>query len=449
MIGKDELSHKHLQFATPAQAKVLKGWLENGRNDTETGLHLGIKRQSVDSALKAIRRKASIGVTKEHKKWGTLNQRQAIDGVLKHCSVPEAAGELCITPGELRSHLSEVKRKAARAGWAPAEDVNHVIPDGYFVHGVSTYYGKNGQKRGQWVKTRKEEEHRLELLLDAIERRFHDVTPIEPVEAPKDSEDDLICVYPMGDPHIGMLAWGLETGNDFDLKIARDLAVGAVQNLVARAPAAKHAIFANMGDFFHSDNNSGRTARSGNVLDVDGRWAKVLQIGVEIAENIVDEALKKHEHLTVYNVIGNHDDHMAVVLSAIMAKTYRNEPRVHIETSPSPFYYHTFGKCLLGFTHGCLPLERLHEVMAAEQDGNLWGASSHRHWYTGHRHQDKVTEKAGLTIEVLRTLAPKDAWAHREGFRSARDMKVDVWHRERGRIERHFVTAQEITGEYP
>ena len=43
----------------------------------------------------------------------------------------------------------------------------------------------------------------------------------------------------------------------------------------------------------------------------------------------------------------------------------------------------------------------------------------------------------GLLVEWFRTLAPPDAWAAGEGYRSGRDMCSIVMHKDFGEIERH------------
>jgi hypothetical protein len=55
-----------------------------------------------------------------------------------------------------------------------------------------------------------------------------------------------------------------------------------------------------------------------------------------------------------------------------------------------------------------------------------------------------VTEAPGVLVETLRAMAPRDAWAHRAGFRSGRDLKLDVWHKDRGIVARNMVYLGEL-----
>jgi hypothetical protein len=242
----------------------------------------------------------------------------------------------------------------------------------------------------------------------------------------------------MGDPHLGMLAWPAETGNAFDLAIAERNLFAAVDRLVDLAPRTQKALIENLGDFFHADNKNSTTTK-GTRLDTDGRWPKVLATGIKLMRRVIDRALQKHEHVTVINEIGNHDDHTSIVLSIALAQFYEHEPRVSIDTSPQSFHWYRFGKCLIGTHHGHnVKLTDLPGVMAVDQ-AKAWGETEHRYWHVGHVHHDALKELPGCTVETFRTLAGKDAWHAGQGYRAGRDMKLIVLHKDHGEVGRHTV----------
>jgi len=309
---------------------------------------------------------------------------------------------------------------------------------GYMIRGVSTQYKADGSIGTQWVKTKADHDAQLDMLREAV------LSIAEPIKglskttpAAKKFVDDLLCVYPMGDPHIGLYAWHQETGEDFDLKIAEQDLVGAVDYLVDQAAPARQALIVNLGDFFHSDNLDNRTRRSGHVLDVDGRFPKVLAIGLRTIRRCIDRALEKHETVKVINAIGNHDDHTSMMLSITLNEYYSNNSRVTVDTSPATHHFHRFGKVLLGVTHGHTSKpEKLQGVMSVDRAKD-WGDTTYRHWLTGHVHHDQMKELSGCTFESFRTLAAKDAYAASHGYRSERDMKCITYHSEFGEVYRH------------
>ena len=337
--------------------------------------------------------------------------------------------------------LKNIRHRASRYGYNSDPQLNHKTPDGFIVKGTSTLY-KDGEAVLQWQKTSLEDQAYHEAMREAIE----DITKIadgkaKPRKAPAIVNGDIMAVYPIGDAHIGLYSWAAEAGDDFNLDIAKDDLVGAMKRLVDSSPNAKEALIVDVGDFYHADNQSNETTHSKNKLDVDTRWAKVLQVGLLAFVELIYLALEKHDTVKVINAIGNHNEHSAIYLSTFLAAWFRNEPRVKIDESPAMFRYHQFGKTLLGITHGhTAKAPDLGEIMAADCE-DIWSETKYRHWLTGHIHHDSVKEFRTCKVESFRTLAAKDAWHSASGYRSGRDMKCIVFHKEFGEIQRHVVNV--------
>lgn len=335
-------------------------------------------------------------------------------------------------------------RRAARRELKEHANYPQEVPEGFHLRGISELRGADGEVKLRWIKSAADAETRLLQLRDAVLQIGEEIPRAKPARTPATSDADLLCVYPMGDPHIGMFSWAAETGEDFDLQIAERELAGAIDGLVSAAPAAEQALIINLGDFFHADNPENRTSRSGHALDVDTRWPKVLAVGVRIMRRIIDRTLEKHARVRVVNEIGNHDDNSSVMLGLCLAAYYEREPRVEIDTSPAKFHWLEFGKNLIGVTHGNgLKRDALPGIMAADQ-AEAWGRTLYRYWYCGHVHHESVKEFPGAVVESFRTLAPRDAWHAASGYRSDRDIRCDVLHREWGRVARNILGIRQI-----
>jgi hypothetical protein len=308
-----------------------------------------------------------------------------------------------------------------------------VVPQGHNLKGVSTLVREDGTKALQWIKTAGEKERREE----ALKRILADLPATVPkrkgkIPRPKGSDKDLLAVYPMGDPHIGCLSWLPETGESYDLTIAQRRHESAMRYLVTQGPPARQALIVNLGDYFHSDNSLNRTARAGNALDVDGRFAKVLRAGVNLFITMIDTALEHHRDVHVICATGNHDDHTSIMLSVALDCYYSNEPRVTVDMSPAKHRWYRFGKNLIGVTHGdTVKHGELEGVMASERARD-WGETTHRFWYCGHIHTARLYEFRGCTVETFRTLASRDAYAVGAGYNAGRDMHRKTLHRDGG-----------------
>lgn len=360
---------------------------------------------------------------------------ELLAAIAAHGSNTRAAQSLGL---DRRSVDRRAKRLALR-GHSPEHDMTKTVPDGFVVKGVSSYYDRDGKLSGQWVKSTQDGERRAELIREACIAMVADMPKLPPRKATGNWQTDLLTAYPIGDPHIGMRAWAAECGADWDLEIAERVHCRAMDTLVGAVPATQRALIVNLGDLFHYDSMAPVTPRSGHMLDADGRYAKMVGVGIKVIRQCVESALTKHKTVHVVNVIGNHDETGAVWLSQALSHIYDREPRVTVDTSPAVFNYYRFGKVLIGCHHGhtCKP-DKLPGVMAADRAKD-WGETEHRYWWQGHIHHASVREYPGVVVESFGTLAAKDAYAAAGGWRSRESMTAIVLHKDHGEVGRSMV----------
>lgn len=375
-------------------------------------------------------------INEELKQWATDRQIEYIDAVNLHGSARKASTILGVCSTSVDRSINSLKKKAALHGYAPDNDMVHITPDPFIVRGTSTLY-KDGVAKIQWVKTKLDESKLDQIIKDSIQSMIEGVRGLSaPIEKPKYLNNDLLCVYPMGDPHFGMKAWQEDAGDNFDLKIAEDLTCSAIDRLIASAPNAETAILLNLGDMFHADNQN-NTSQSGHQLDVDGRWSKVQQVGLKAMIYCLQKLLQKHNKVIFRINKGNHDGHSSYALALMLSCYFDKEPRITVDLSPSPVWYYHFGKVQIGTTHGdTIKGKDILSIMASDRPKE-WGLSKHRYCYIGHVHHHDAKEYHGGIVEYFRTLAARDAWHQGQGYRAGRDMRLIVLHKDHGEIERH------------
>lgn len=370
----------------------------------------------------------------ELRSWATVRQLEYLDAVEKYGSNRKAAQALGVNARTLDRSLQSLKALAAQKSASQHQDVNR-IPDGFAITGASTL--TKTADGLQWIKTAADKQRQAEMLREFAETLAEGVKGLAPLTPPPDhTADDLLSVYPWGDPHFGMYAWWQDAGADFDLDIAERLTCSAVDRLVASAPMGSTGLLLNLGDMFHADNQKNQS-QSGHQLDVDGRWAKVQQVGLMAKIHCIRRMLERHQRVIVRINKGNHDGHSSFALALMLSCYFHNEPRVTVDLSPSVCWYYKFGKVLLGSTHGDTIKGRdMLAIMAADKPEE-WGQTTHRYWYVGHVHHLDAKEYPGGIVEYFRTLAARDAWHQGQGYRAGRDMRLIVHHREHGEVERH------------
>lgn len=346
--------------------------------------------------------------------------------------------------------IKSIASKAEDGSWVKQTKeagVEWELPAGHTVKGVSALVDADGRTIQQWVKTRNE--YAPQDIAEILKEAFVDVEPAAPVPASAEGYGDLLTLTPLADFHIGLFSWGKETGTNWDLKISERVIGDAIESLVARTPPSAHAIVLGGGDLLHSDNNENKTARSGNVLQVDGRYQKVLMTACRLVVRSIDANLRRHGHVTVRILPGNHDEHASVAVAYFLLAWFRNEPRVTVDVDPSLFFWFRFGKVLLGATHGhTVKLKDMASIMAHRRAED-WGATVHRFIHGFHIHHSSkfATEGNGVISESHQTPTPQDAWHYGAGFLSGRSMQAISYHREYGEVSRVRVAMMDAAND--
>lgn len=371
--------------------------------------------------------------------YATEAQAVHLRSAIEHGSLRAAEKQSGINRRTFQRAIAAVRLTAAQRGHAPQHDMTRTVPEGFTVKGVSTLYNAEGAVAAQWVKSRVDDEQRDQAMRQFVEELCATVKPRKPVPAPKHTESDLLVGYPVGDHHYGMYSYAAETGGDYDLKIATDALANATDYLVSQSPPSENALLAILGDFLHIDSRKNQTPSSGHPLDVDTRYSKVVSVASDGVCHSTERLLRKHQHVEVKVVPGNHDPDGASWLALVLKAWFRNEPRVAVDVSPSIFLYYQFGLNMLCMTHGhTVKLEEVPAIMAAQQP-EMWGATKYRVAWTGHVHHRQrlaLKEGRGALSESFGVLPPNDAYSASKGFVSQREMHAITFKRSGGELGR-------------
>ncbi len=260
----------------------------------------------------------------------------------------------------------------------------------------------------------------------------------KPIAKPQKVKSDLVNLMPCNDWHINMLAWEREGAENWDLKIAERVIGQAMDAVIARTPPAKVGIVLAGGDLMHNDDNTNRTAKSGNVLDADGRHQKGLEVAQRLKVRTIDNALRSNEKVIVRVLQGNHDEYSSVAIGHFLAAWYRNEKRVTVDLDASLFWWYRFGKVMLGATHGhTVKMNRMPSIMAHRRPED-WGATKFRyiHGFHVHHKELRATEGEGVICETHQAPIPQDTWHFGSGYLSGRSVQTITYHKEFGEVSR-------------
>lgn len=353
-------------------------------------------------------------------------------------SVSEVSEITGVDVRNIHRYSAALKRKAAAIGHSPDEDARGIAPEGFHVKGKSIFYDENGSPIRTWVKTETDKATRERILVERLEQGCLNFKPYKPRKAPAKTDEDLLTLITITDFHLGMYSWADETGDDWDVDIARDTFLDAINDMISASPKSKVGLLNQLGDFLHFDSLSAITPQSGHLLDADTRYGKLVDMAIEVMVGAVKLMLGRFEVVRVIQAEGNHDMAGSVWLRKLIKHVFSGEPRVVVDDSEFPYYAYLHGETMLGFHHGHkMKLAQLHKLFASEpRFRSMWGQAKHTYIHAGHLHHEKVIEDGGAIAEQHPTLAARDAYAARGGWVSMRGAKAITYHKIDGEVQR-------------
>lgn len=364
-----------------------------------------------------------------------------VDGMTQY----DAAEQMGITRNAVKDHIAAVKNKARLRGYSPEHDWRHPVPDGHKVKGVSTFYDEQGVAIRQWVKSQTDEKRQFEILVERIEAAQEGLPAFKPVAAPKSTDSDLLTLLTITDFHLGMYAYEAETGDDWDMRIARDVFLNSINDMIKASPKSGTGMLCQLGDFLHWDGILNVTPQSGHILDADTRYGKLVEMAMSVMTEAVRMMLRKFEKVIVISAEGNHDISGSIWLRKHLKHLFVKEPRVEVIDNDFPYYAYLHGETMLAFHHGHkVKLGQLHKLFASEpRFREMWGSATTTYIHTGHYHHERVVEDGGAIAEMHPTLSGRDAYAARGGWVSRRGAKVITYHKVEGETGRITVRPRQ------
>ena len=350
----------------------------------------------------------------------------------------EAAKRLGISERNVYKMLERIKINAIKRGYSPDHDMTHVVPEGYKVKGISTYYNEDGKPTGQWVKSATDEERRAEALLEAVENAATALPKFKPAKSPKQIDENLASLLTITDFHLGMKAWKDSDGEDWDLKIARNVFLNSINDMLNASPKSGTGILNQLGDFLHWDGLVQVTPTAGHHLTGDDRYSKLVELSISVMTEAVHLMLKRFGKVVVVQAEGNHDLASSVWMRKFIKHRFEDEPRVEVIDNEFPYYAYQHGDIMLGFHHGHkMKMAQLQKLFASEpRFRKMWGASTHAYIHCGHLHHERLLDDAGATIEQHPTLAARDNYSSSNGYVSQRGAKVITYDKSEGEVHR-------------
>jgi len=292
-----------------------------------------------------------------------------------------------------------------------------------------------------------------EVIRSLIERS---VTPLpaKPAMLEEPSLDGHMLILSPVDHHFGKLAWAKETGDNYDLKLAEQLYVWAIEDALAQVgDRPLDEIHIPVGhDLFHFDSSRGTTA-NGTQMDVDSRPAKVfVSACFAVAAGIARAS--QEAPVTVHFIPGNHDPTWSHHLCVFLWAYFRNNDNVKVDFNPMGRKYVEYGTNLILMTHGDMSAQNIRNLptQMAVMVPEAWGRTRHWEVHLGHFHNQKeiafvpLQEQSGVMLRILPSLCGTDEWHFTKGFvGNKRAMVSLLYSKTRGYSGQFISYAKDVT----
>ena len=230
----------------------------------------------------------------------------------------------------------------------------------------------------------------------------------------------------LADLHFGKLCWHGDTGNNFDYKIATQVFRDIIERIYHELPEGLDYItFVWANDFFNSDTIE-QTTTAGTRQDVDVRWQKMFNKGVELLVEAITLFSELAPVKTFYTP-SNHDEVNGYHALKYIEAWFRNDSRVEVDTDAYPRKYQLYGNTLIGYCHGDKEnskgtkekASRLASLMPIEAS-ELWSKSRYREMHTAHLHSEHMIEEInGVIVRRVSSPTAADTYHATHGYMGA------------------------------
>ena len=224
------------------------------------------------------------------------------------------------------------------------------------------------------------------------------------------------------DIHFGRIAEDYETGNVYNMDIARNNMLKVANDFVAETNFNEtEYIVMQIGQDYFNSSFTGYTTSQSHMQDNATTFNTIFKRGTEaLIETIEVVASGTRTPVRVVFVSGNHSRFEESAMATVLEAYYRNSEIVTVDASPYPRKYTTYGNTCIGMTHGSDEKDRLQGLMQVENPTG-WADSKYRYWMCGHLHHNDwaLRENFGVSIFTLSAMTKMDNWTVKSGYTMA------------------------------
>lgn len=281
-----------------------------------------------------------------------------------------------------------------------------------------------------------------EQIREEMVEEMKKYSPKYPQIIRKPIKDGHLLIIDPADIHIGKLSVKEETGENYDIEIAKKRCIDGVNGIIEKSKGfpIEKIILVIGNDILHRDNPQ-NTTTAGTRQDVSGMWWQAFKEAKDMYVKIVENLLTIANVEVIY-CPSNHDYASGFMLADSLESWFHANTNISFLNTIIHRKYVRYGKNMLGFDHGDGSKERDTKDLMADEEPVMWGQTKFRYVYKHHvHHKRKVSylsgkDYIGVTVEFLRSPTATDGWHHRNGYLAPKAVEGFIHHKDNGQVAR-------------
>ena len=252
--------------------------------------------------------------------------------------------------------------------------------------------------------------------------------------------DKLLMEIPAIELHLGKLSNAVETGENYDVKIARLRFEHILQKIIDKQKEANcgTCLLVIGNDFFNSESDNMTTNKTPQQNDT--RYKKLFLVGLELYVKTLYTLKKYFKRVDVMLCSGNHARAMEFFLYIALKEHFATDEVIRFSEDFKDTQYYKFGQCGIFFNHGDANLAKTIKSIPSEFF-DVWGRTLYRELHLGHLHKEvTVDDESGMITRRIGSPCATDNWHYQNRFVGAtKKHQIFLWDKENGLVNIHYI----------
>lgn len=266
--------------------------------------------------------------------------------------------------------------------------------------------------------------------------------PVDGFEGKFYRNDRLMEIAPV-ELHMGKMSNEIETGENYDLKIAKKRFFDIFEEIYKKQQIEKCArcVLVIGSDFFNSESDN-CTSKDKIPQQNDTRYIKLFSEGIKMYTQVILTLRQIFLNVDVMLCAGNHARAMETFLYMALEQRFVDDDIVHFIENYRLTQAYLFGKCAIFYNHGDANLKQTIKSIPAEF-AEVWGTHPYRELHLGHLHKEvTVDDEGGMITRRIGSPCSTDAWHYSNRFLGAiKKHQIFVWDKNTGLSALHYINV--------